>query len=294
MFQATLRAFAVNSAFPLHAMISCPQLGAVLARLDRVEADYPAQLIAEVARLPRVLWRGAAAGALARFRTAANTPHIDFFLASVLVLAPFNGGLSTGVRGRFPGTPLQQAQVAGHQLSRIYQRRGRGGDRNIPKREAAAGGKAGLDRLRADLAFGRELVDLWIRTPVGDDREAPEAGKDLTPEDRELLAEPDPFGREANALMGRLMILLGFYPPHRVNVGGGERRVSPNFAGASARLSARLGKFAAAVLGDDWGGRGVGPLRLHDWFRAVLAAWRALIRAELPKLSARALNRCLR
>ena len=265
----------------------------VLQRLEVVEQRLPELTVAQLAAIPRSRWRAVAAGAVAATaRTPEERDFGAFVLQTVMVHAPRGNTFAIGAS--FPDSPWLQAQRAGRELSRIFAKSGRPsvrtplGETEQARRLREAGGQEAVQRLQRNLAFARNIVEAFVHAPVTPDPEDPASGKLLDDEDRELLARPDPMGREANALMGRLMILLGFYKPWTVMGEDGVRQVSPNFAAAAASIGGRIRKFAVAHFGDEFHGlRGNG--RLNDMVAAILAAWRDLVLTEWKPATARAL-----
>ena len=275
-------------------MLLTSNIASVLRSLEQVEAALPAGLLKELAKIPREQWRAAAEGALAVVRNEKNTDFIGLMLATVMVLPPHNGPLTVGLK--FPADAFEAAKLAGRKLNTIYARRGRpsrgtvNGESQMQRRVREAGGPAAIKSLERQLTFARQIVQMFVETPESPDSDDPESGKRLTEADRLRLNAPDPFGREANALMGHLMILLGFYPPWHPK----GHPVSPNFEAASARIAARVHKFAVATLGDDYGGPFPGANTLRGWLELVLAAWRELVHAALPAAFRGALVKALK
>ncbi len=272
-------------------------ISAVLQRLTVVEQRLPEFTARHLAAIPRDRFRAVAAAALAAVsRTAEERDQAAFILQSVLVYAPRGNRFAVGAS--FPDSPWQQAQRAGRELNRIFYKHGRPamgsvvGETQVQRRVRYAGGSDAVVRLQRELAFARDLVQAFIDAPVTPDPEDPESGKLLDDEDRELLARPDPFGREANALIGKLMILLGFYPAYRINLEGDVKGVSPNFRAAAASITGRLRKFALAHYGGTERDPFLSSGRLADLAAVVLAAWRDLVLSEWRPATARALADC--
>lgn len=261
-------------------------LQAVLGRLTAVERQLPRLTLAHLAEIDRTVWRRAAQGALAVLvRTPEEVDLMRFLLQSVMVAAPRGNTFAVGAS--FPDSPWQQAVRAGRELSRIFYPGGRRGtadvgESSVQRRIRQAGGQAGVDALRRQVAFGRDLVQAWLDAPVTPDPSDPESGKLLDETDRDMLQRPDPSGREANALLGKLMILLGFYPPYRLNLEGGGKAVSPNFLAASQSLGNRLRKFAETQAGTQLGSRFPSGPRLGEFIAAVLLAWRDVVLTHAP------------
>lgn len=238
--------------------------------LGRLDAGYGAGVVGQLGELDTNLFRAAAQGAL----TAAMEPGEEQWLRPLLdtlsIALPGTGLLQVSL-GR-PPTVLDRALEANSSLKKMRRQSAprEDGMLNAAQREQMRQLARGVtaDDLAADVSAARNLVDLWIHTPVGPDRDAPEAGKDLTTEDAEELYAPAKDGD--TLLLDRLLRILGLKP---------ARKRSPEMDAAAESLAGRLHKFAASQLGES---DVIPESRLRDLFRAVLAAWRALLLQHLP------------
>lgn len=245
-------------------------------RIGRVERELQPSLMRRLSLLP---FRDAARGVLLSVLRDFERPMLPAVLSSIAVLRGMpDPGFTITAEAEL--NPIRRAARSFAELRRLTYAGGRRPKAGGGRREAAqAASPVTVEELQRDITFATDLVELWVTTPFTS-REDAASGKDKSPDYAEGLTDEE--------IVANLLDILGVRPRHRT------RNETPDLDAAQASLSRRLFQFGVAQFGEDALQPDVSAERLAEIYRALFAAWRELIEAELPAVGARELARLLR